>query len=734
MYCHIARGIDLSIFKGAIGMIEPAFIALLTCWLKISTADTWIRMHALLAGMLTLYPAWRIGKHIGGERNGMTSLLVFSLAPMLIYYSRDAKMYAWIIFFQTTLLYLVLRMAEEENPRPLTMLSYVMFATLLCYTHSLAPLFLGSLGVLFLLFYTRTIKQAILWGSLNLVVILASIPFILMELQHFHSMQTKVFHAPFPNLTSLYTTFGNLLMAYTPDTWVRIAALSLFCFLLLMALLSKNTRRSPLLFILGIALAQILLLFGLSHILPWSLYIDRYIVGAAAPLCIAIATGISAINGKIVRTAFATAWILLCILALHALYEKKLSPNQRDHPGVTPTFDARGAAAIIRAHAEPQDVIWHVYWETHGSLRWYLPGAKNVLLDMGGKLQNNLDMLCTRPLQHFYDLHPIEIEAAASQATRVWLVMLKYGAGPNGPYRGILNWMKSHGALEKEYQFSRPCAPGTLYLFDLSKPPSASSQDAALSMHGLYESFYDPENDTLRFHIGNGNSGNTVLLHGSNDTDTERSIPCECTFSAAMIHANNFQRILGEKSQWQLQLYLAGGTFRNALVKRVSKESNPEDGLKGTVDLNKGSYALYLEHTIAGERYTIPAPVFRCAINEYPLITTKTRSCKTGGWEWSCLGVAAIPASGEHAFLLYAEDPEQRPEAYGVIGRAAFVPWDNNTPPPATPPCEEHTLTLPKHATLSQNFLLPESMKCIDLIIAGPADIAELSWRRNIPQ
>ncbi len=158
MYAYIGRHFDPALLQGKDILLEPLFSAFLALWMRGGSSEFWIRLPSAVAGAAAVLAAGFLGNHLRGRRGALVTLAVAAVAPMLVYYSRDGKMYAWIILWQLLIALAVLNFARGIRPRR-SMLLYFAAASALCYTHFLAFLFLIAVNVGYALFFARRLPS-----------------------------------------------------------------------------------------------------------------------------------------------------------------------------------------------------------------------------------------------------------------------------------------------------------------------------------------------------------------------------------------------------------------------------------------------------------------------------------------------------------------------------------------------------------------------------------------------
>jgi len=126
----------------------PLFHTILYFWVKLfGDSEIALRLPSVLFGLGTVYFVHKIG--------GLKSALLAATAPLLVYYSQEARMYSLAAFTATATLYFFIKKSKV----------YLIFAVLMLYSHYLTWLLLPLLSPLVILFLIPWLP--ILWQQLQ---------------------------------------------------------------------------------------------------------------------------------------------------------------------------------------------------------------------------------------------------------------------------------------------------------------------------------------------------------------------------------------------------------------------------------------------------------------------------------------------------------------------------------------------------------------------------------------
>ena len=681
MYTLLCRNFSLDAATARTIRIEPLFYLFLWAWEKVSQADFWVRLHAVFAGVATVALAFRVGGHLAGRRGAVLFSLLAAVAPFLVFYSRDAKMYGWLAFLELAAAWLALRYSEQERGGAL-LAGYTLCGIALVHTHVLSGVFLAALNVALVVAVRMSWRKSAGWCLAQCAVLAASLPYLWMQWRLAAGMQEVVFWVPPPTARSLWVLCGNLFSGYAPGFWPRLALPALlFPLMAAGVILSKSRRRWVLAAVIAGAL-NILAFYAISRFSRWSFFVDRYMIGTLPLWLMAAAAGLAALRPAPLRHALLTALVGLSLVGLGGLYRGVLSPDMRDHLGVIRSVDTRAMAKFVREHRGKgpgeAEALWHVSWETFLTAKWYLPEMRHIAVEMDGELSMAMarDEIACR--KDYYDARAVALEPAAAGLQRIWLVVPESEAPIYPRFRGFQAWLEARANCPQRMTQGGHMAPSGLYLYQMD--PSAPQGRNALDLPLVT----DNGTDRLRASIADtpapGDGTSRLRLSGTGTRPAAAhcvAFAADCTLDAA-----GFTRQLGPQSRWVLQLYGAGQWPRLAFRNTMNQDSPQGDALTRQIILPPGAYDVFVERLAGGEG-ALNAPLM-VAVDGRAMPAASGSAAGPADWQW--VRVGAFTSTGrELRVSLSPFNPENRPEMIPVFSEVAFVRRAPDSPPMTTP-------------------------------------------------
>ncbi|HOH30024.1 MAG TPA: hypothetical protein PLC40_10130, partial [Candidatus Hydrogenedentes bacterium] len=681
-------------------LVEPLFVWPLSWWVRCSDASWWLRFPSVVAGVMTVYAGASTAGRIAGKRATLCTALVLAMAPALIYYSRDAKMYAWVFLWvicvvRGALLYGV-------SPHRLRYLAlYIAAGTALCYTHFAAPLFLAVSGLGFLACFARTFRVVLRWFMANALIIVLALPFIIVEVRYQSAMRGYVFHAPPPDLYALYITLAHFFTAYTASEALPAATLLFFSALILLGLFRGSGLRMSLAFLVLLGLGPALILFVVSSLAPWSLFVDRYVMASALPLLLAASLALTLTKSRLPFTIGLLCCLFLSAYALPDLYHHTLPKDYRLRRGLIARSDAPRMADILREHAGEGAIVLHPSWETEPVLKWYAPEFHHILADYQNSMRTALSNLAPPKYLAFYGWNPVDVRRVVASASRVWLTLPAGEDALTDRYSGIIEELSRRGKMI----FSEVCGAAILQCYDLHAAEDGSGwirDKAMIPVPGT------PRGKGIEFSLVPAPQEKTVAFELTirNQTNREVSFQFEAVPCAVAVPASALSSRQDNESNWSRGVYMAAGVYRMAAIFRAHPKVARGDDLAACLEAPPGVYAVYLERTMEGRGYTVPAAEIHLQVTGTPsgaFVSAGRDGTGPGGWRWERLGV--IRSTGDYTGLvLSAKLPEQRPEAYAVFSQLAFIREENESAGPAPFLPERAMMACPSNSAITRGL------------------------------
>ena len=151
----------------ALDIHPPLYYALLHYWIVLGESELVVRGLSTLAGVVNLWVIYALGRALYGRRTGLLAACLLAVSPFHIWYSQEARMYAWITLWISASLLLALlvwRLGGRGRKSWLAWVVYVLAASAGLYTHyyGVFGIMLANLWFVYLLL-RRRVTRILLW-------------------------------------------------------------------------------------------------------------------------------------------------------------------------------------------------------------------------------------------------------------------------------------------------------------------------------------------------------------------------------------------------------------------------------------------------------------------------------------------------------------------------------------------------------------------------------------------
>jgi uncharacterized membrane protein len=149
----------------------PLHPLLLQAWTGLfGTSEASARSLSVVCGVATVGLVWWIGRLAFDPRTGLWGAWLAAISPPLVYYSREARMYAWLVMVTCLCwgLIFALRKPAPRSSRTLIALAYMLGLTALLYSHPLGLIMAGTIGLGSLLFVRSCFGTYVRWFVVHL--------------------------------------------------------------------------------------------------------------------------------------------------------------------------------------------------------------------------------------------------------------------------------------------------------------------------------------------------------------------------------------------------------------------------------------------------------------------------------------------------------------------------------------------------------------------------------------
>ena len=340
-----------------------------------------VRAPSIIAGTALIPALYLAGRDLFDRRTGLVAAALGACAPLLVWYSQEARMYALFMLLATLAVWAQVGVIRDGRAR--WWVAYAALTIGLLYTHYFSAIPVGIQQLAFAAVAWRRAENgepvrplligcALTWLAVTLAL-LPLAPFVAQQVAHDQVAGTGFAEAPGAagapagSAASSYALLTNLVWAiwgYHADaTMVRVGAL--WPLLMLGALALLGRRRSPALTLTGaLALLPVLVLMVVS-LFKHSLFDVRYFSGAVPMLILLCSRAMT--GGALRRAPAYAATAVLGASMLFALADEQLSPNNPRR------YDLRGALTKIKREARPGDVVLYAPDYLQDVVDYYAP-------------------------------------------------------------------------------------------------------------------------------------------------------------------------------------------------------------------------------------------------------------------------------------------------------------------------------------------------------------------------
>lgn len=352
----------------------PLYYLLLYFWARISMSDWWLRFMSVCINLLTIPPLYVLARHIGNRYIARFAIIIFSISPIMFYYSNEVRSYALCVFWSVAGTCAFVKMQGRYHLK--YTMAYVIISALSLYTHYYLGLLILSQAV-YLLFSDDLFKRSSYW----IIVFSCITGLFLPWLPKFLEQATGGSGIAYTNVPKLKDYFDVLYSFTTGNSqwlspgflslgpWYNLAILSFFLVLTVagyIVLLKIDGGRPGLLLLL--LLLPLGLVFLVAQFRP--IFAAKYFIYSAPYMYILISAGTCFLVSRYAR--FITSVAVICIMAAITYKYSIYSDGWRE--------DARGAALKLSNVASSGDVIMFpsIYQST--SLRHYFTPDKHITI------------------------------------------------------------------------------------------------------------------------------------------------------------------------------------------------------------------------------------------------------------------------------------------------------------------------------------------------------------------
>jgi hypothetical protein len=355
-------------------------------WLDVKAfgdSEMAVRIPSIVAGTLAIPALYLLGRELYDRRTGLVAATFGAASPLLIWYSQEARMYAFVELFGLLALWTQLR--AIRNPSMGNWAAYMLATAALLWSHYFGLLLIGVQQLIWVgvLIHRRNqgepMRAHLLgFGYSLIVLIMQLIPLIVFAHKQFDST-SAAFGSPSGTYDSLsfYAVVSNMawaLWGYHPDSITELLAAG-WPLLLLLSLLLLGRGGSRQTNILAVAAITPIVLLVFVALYDRELFEVRYFLVAIPLLFLLVAR---LVTGWIRNPSaqLAAIGIILFTLLLGLADQQTNDDNPR-------LYDFRGAIEKIQDDAGPKSLVLYEPPDMRYVMEYYAPELKSRPLRQG---------------------------------------------------------------------------------------------------------------------------------------------------------------------------------------------------------------------------------------------------------------------------------------------------------------------------------------------------------------
>ena len=349
-----------------------------------------VRAPSILASVALIPAMFITGRELFDRRTGLVAAGFATIAPLVVWYGQEARMYALFMLLGTLALWAQVMVLREGRNR--YWVAYAAATIAMLYTHYFAAIPIAIQQIVFAIAAWRRAQSGLpirrlmtgVWLTwLALAIAVAPLASFAHE-QFSHSQAAGMGFGGAPSAAaplsipgssaSLYAILSNFVWAiwgyHANSTMLRIAALWPLLMLLSLALMGQRRSASTRV-VLALALGPVLVLLFVG-LVKRDLFEVRYFIAAVPMMLLLLARAVAGGPRRRMPAIVATAALSLTLLA--GLADQQLNPNNPR------AFDFRGALEQIRQEARPGDTVLYAPDYLRDVVGYYSPGVRTEAL------------------------------------------------------------------------------------------------------------------------------------------------------------------------------------------------------------------------------------------------------------------------------------------------------------------------------------------------------------------
>jgi O-antigen/teichoic acid export membrane protein len=348
------------------------------------TSELAIRLPSMIAGAAMIPLLYAVGRDLYDRRTGLIAAAFATIAPFLVWYSQEARMYALFMLFGVAAVWAQIRVLRGDRRSDWAL--YALATALMVWTHYFALLQIAVQQVIFVLAAWRRRRgdrSSLLllrrWVLATSVIAIALLPLVAILRDQLVAYENR--GAPLQGVParaggeldpqqqqlSLYAMIANLIWAvwgYHSDvTMARIVALWPLGLLFILFLLGRRRSWTSSIAVAVFAVPMVLLFA--AGMQKRDLFELRYFV-VAAPLLLLLAARVITAGVRRTSIQIAAAALVAFTLAVGVVDQQTNGANPR-------VYDFRGGLERISRMARPSDIVVYAPFYLEPVMDYYAP-------------------------------------------------------------------------------------------------------------------------------------------------------------------------------------------------------------------------------------------------------------------------------------------------------------------------------------------------------------------------
>ncbi len=342
-----------------------------------------VRLPSIIAGALVVPMLYALGKEAYDRRTGMVAAAVGSVAPIMVWYSQEARMYAFLMLFGVIALWAQVRILNRGGRLVWAMYAVASIALIWTQYFGALQVVVQQLAFAYFIWARRRRGEPVRglvtgWAVTLAAIIVWLAPLVPFAYQQFHVNQTagKGFGGPQQvgnatalsgNHLSIYAAIANLIWAvwgyHSNASMALLAALWPLGMLFALVLLGRRHRRMTTLLVAAVLIPGVVM-FALGTV-KRNLFDIRYLSTAVPILFVLIARMVTGISRR-TATVVAGTTLVIATMLVGLIDQQYNGTNPR-------TYDFRQALLPVQATARPGDVIIYDPADLREVVQYYAP-------------------------------------------------------------------------------------------------------------------------------------------------------------------------------------------------------------------------------------------------------------------------------------------------------------------------------------------------------------------------